>query len=231
MLLLGSCVFSSASVERNALAVDGPSLKPDSLISYDSVQRSILTVKRKLNESYKAKRIGLDSVSKVFTQSLVQQIFPYWYGTEWDFNGYTAIPKQGKVACGYFVSTTLKHAGVNLNRYKMAQKAAMDGALMLEKRDSLFIRRNSRDSFVAEFNRKHKDGLYMVGLSFHVGYLFKSGNELYFIHSSYMHPVAVVCEKALESVALGQSSVFVVADISHNRRLLEKWLKGEVVPH
>jgi hypothetical protein len=40
----------------------------------------------------------------------------------WDYNGYTNTPKNGVIACGYFVSTTLKHFGFNLNRYDVAKK-------------------------------------------------------------------------------------------------------------
>ena len=66
-----------------------------------------------------------DSVmSSVLFNSMIDSIFPAWMGTNWDFNGTSNVPKQGEIACGYFVSTTLKHVGFNLNRYKLAQQAA-----------------------------------------------------------------------------------------------------------
>ena len=163
------------------------------------------------------------------TNLLLEGIIPYWYGTAWDFNGYTAKPKQGVIACGYFVSTTMLHAGFNLNRYKMAQKASMEEALCLEPKDSLFIRYTSRDKFVKEFSSNAKDGIYLVGLSFHVGYLYKSANDLFFIHSNYIDHQGVIKEKAMESQALEASDVFVVADITNNKSLLKKWLSGEEI--
>ncbi|MFT5617115.1 MAG: hypothetical protein ACI85I_000331 [Arenicella sp.] len=53
----------------------------------------------------------LDSLSLALTESLINQIIPFWYGTEWDFNGYTAIPNQGEIACGYFVSIHSEMSG------------------------------------------------------------------------------------------------------------------------
>jgi hypothetical protein len=45
---------------------------------------------------------------------LLNHIYPYWYGTGWNYNGTTEIPKVGETACGYFVSTTLKHIGFQI---------------------------------------------------------------------------------------------------------------------
>src|SRR5690606_907796 len=70
----------------------------------------------------------LDSVMEVFTLKLLNEIIPYWYGTEWDFEGHTAIPNEGKIACGYFVSTTLRDMGLNINRYKLAQQHGLNEA-------------------------------------------------------------------------------------------------------
>ena len=81
--------------------------------TYNSAKLKVRTGKRTTNS-------GED-----FENYLVNEIIPHWYGTEWDFNGYTAVPNQGVIACGYFVSTTLLHMGINVNRYKMAQQAGL----------------------------------------------------------------------------------------------------------
>jgi len=36
---------------------------------------------------------------------LVEEIFPAWSGTPWDFNGISQTPGEGEIACGYFVSS------------------------------------------------------------------------------------------------------------------------------
>ncbi len=63
-------------------------------------------------------------LSDLLFVTLIDSIFPAWYDTPWDFNGISNVPGEGEIACGYFVSTTLKHAGFNLNRYKLAQQGA-----------------------------------------------------------------------------------------------------------
>ncbi|MCC6817773.1 MAG: hypothetical protein IT245_02635 [Bacteroidia bacterium] len=203
----------------------------DSSISYDKMKSTVESERKKLNVLYQNNTLTLDSAGMLFTQYLVNGIMPYWYGTSWDFNGYSDTPNKGQIACGYLVSTTLKHMGIKVNRYKMAQKSAMDGALMLEKKSDLDIEYTSRDSFIAHFKKKKKDGLYMVGLSNHVGFLYLVEGKTYFIHSTYLSPSEVMCEDALASGALGYSKIFVLADISHNKQLISKWLKGEILPH
>jgi hypothetical protein len=214
--------FTGKNIVRKILL---PQAKPR--ISYDSTRKYISAYRRDIKSAYIKKRVNEDSVGRAFTHMMLEYIIPYWYGTTWDFNGYTAKPGEGAIACGYFVSTTLQHAGINVNRYKMAQKSSMDGALMLEPKDSLFTTHGSREKFLQEFQKKCKDGLYMVGLSFHVGFLYKQGSEVLFIHSSYLDPVCVVSEKAGESLALDQSKIFVVADITHNKTLMDKWISGD----
>jgi len=220
LLLCQACVYDSRSQQL-------PKTKPEKELTYDSARHLINEMKQSLKKGLQSHKISEDSVGLVYTNVLVNTIIPYWYGTTWDFNGYTAKPGEGAVACGYFVSTTLQHSGIKLNRYKMAQKSSMDGALMLEPKDSLWIKYCNREDFLVAFNKKCKPGLYMVGLSFHVGYLYKTAEDVYFIHSSYVSPTCVVQEKASESVALGQSKIFVIADITHNKKLMKKWLNAE----
>lgn len=52
-------------------------------------------------------------------------LFSYWYGTPWDFCGTTRVPKQGKIACGYFVTAILNDAGFKVP-IKWAQLASED---------------------------------------------------------------------------------------------------------
>lgn len=184
LLALLAITLQCTNITR--VVTDAPREKPKDGMSYDSCRKEIASERSKLKQAFMSNKITEDSVAKAYTEMLLNRIIPYWYGTAWDFNGYTSKPGEGTVACGYFVSTTLQHSGMNLNRYRMAQKSAMDGALMIEPKDSLEIDHSSRDAFIADFKRKAEDGLYMVGLSFHVGYLYKSGGMVRFIHSSYL---------------------------------------------
>lgn len=230
--LLSFVFLASCSGNNNSISGDFelPRSIPDTS-SYDLIKKSIEQERKALNALRIQNLCTIDSAGIVFTHRLVNGIIPYWYGTAWDYNGYSDVPKQGQIACGYLVSTTLKHAGIRVNRYKMAQKSAMDGALMLEPKNQLDIEYTNRDSFITRFLRKKKDGLYMIGLSNHVGFLYKTNKEAYFIHSTYLQPSMVMCEKAMESGAMAYSTIFVLADITHNRKLILKWLTEETLQH
>ena len=52
------------------------------------------------------------------------ELLPAWDGTPWDFHGTSQAPREGKIACGYFVSTTLLHLGLQVERVRMAQQAS-----------------------------------------------------------------------------------------------------------
>ena len=43
--------------------------------------------------------------------ALRDDLLPAWNGTAWAMNGTSQVPGRGSIACGYFVSTTLMHAG------------------------------------------------------------------------------------------------------------------------
>lgn len=169
----------------------------------------------------------LTATGDFLCETLVHGGFHYWIGTTWDFNGYTNVPGQGTIACGYFVSTTLKHIGFNLNRYKLAQKSAMDEARYLCGEEYMEIYRSiSTDSLRSIFKQSYPKGLYKLGLANHVGYLYYDETELYFIHSNYGTPYSVVMEKFCES-EVSSSSIYVVSRLSTNKDLMRKWIEKE----
>lgn len=138
-------------------------------------------------------------------------LLPCWYGTPWDFNGTTQIPQQGKIACGYFVTTTLRDGGLTIDRIKLAQCASEQ----LVKTTCTEIRRYSNKSlshFVEEI-RKSGFGLYIVGLDNHTGFILNDGKEVYFIHSGVIAPRCALKEKAIESRTLRSSNYRVVGRI------------------
>lgn len=158
---------------------------------------------------------------------LINMIIPFWYGTPWDFNGYTAVPNEGVIACGYFVSTTLVHAGLDLNRYHLAQQAGLNEAKSLALEEKNYETIYGIDNLKNTLEEEYLDGLYFVGLDSHVGYLYIKHGEFYFIHSNYIEN-RVMIEKALTAPAF-QSNIYVVAQITTNKELLEKWRKRETV--
>jgi hypothetical protein len=190
----------------------------------NSLRGSLFTKYSSVSDTI-SKKVILDSARTVFTEKLLNTIIPYWYGTEWDFNGITAIPNEGKIACGYFVSTTLKDMGLNVNRYTLAQQSPQNEAKSISvdhKKLTYFTGENIFDELP-----KLRSGLYFVGLNNHVGYIYVHKEIAYFIHSNYIDN-KVVIERATDSRAF-YSSKYYLSPISWNDELILKWLNKEEI--
>ncbi len=154
---------------------------------------------------------------------MIDSIFSYWEGTKWDFNGISETPRSGEVACGYFVSTTLRDLGVKLNRYKIAQKGATDIIKSLCDGNSI-VRSASFEKLEKQMSEKEDYELLIVGLDFHVGFLFRKEGKSYFAHSNYINSEGVVVEVMEESVALRNSNAYVLGSFSKNKQMNKQWL-------
>jgi hypothetical protein len=171
-------------------------------------------------ESERAKILEL-ARRRIF-EELVARIFPAWYGTAWDFNGTSETPRRGKIACGYFVSTTLRDLGINLNRYRIAQLYSHDIVRRLAVKTQTF---SSVSATLEAIGREPGEALYVVGLDQHVGFLVRlASGELRFVHSSYGTPSEVISEVAKDSEIFSQSKKFVLGRLDEPRGLVEKWL-------
>lgn len=203
--------------------------KSDYSIAKNKIETQQKAIKANyLKASAQEKKTLLQTTKQVITKNLTSTIFQFWYGTKWSFDGYTAIPKQGEIACGYFVSTTLSHAGFKLNRYKLAQKDPKKEAELLQISGAIEVLEKSPSELKKHFIATKKDGLYFVGLDFHVGYLLKENNEVFFIHSNYINHEGVTKESITESKAFVSKKYYIVA-ITENEKLVEKWILNETV--
>jgi len=72
-------------------------------------------------------------------------------------------------------------------------------------------------------------GMYIVGLDVHVGFVVNTGDEVYFIHSSYVDPFMVVSERAIESPVLIASKYRVLGKVFADDRLISDWLLGKPI--
>lgn len=166
---------------------------------------------------------------KLVLGTIAKEIFPAWLGTAWDFNGVTQVPGEGLIACGYFVTTVLRDAGFKVERAKLAQQASLKIIQVLCPKED--IHDYSRID-VQELVRRMgtlPQGLYVVGLDIHTGFISNGPQSVDFIHASYGTPRAVVWEKALQSKVLPQSKRFVIGRVD-NDVLLGKWLRAEAIP-
>ena len=201
------------------------------LTNYSVVKTTIEKERVSLNKTYNSNENKLATINAArikLTEYLYTNIFTHWYTTKWSFEGHSVIPKQGTIACGYFVSTTLKDVGFNLNRYKSAQKNPEDEAKVIACGTSIEKLQNVTKQELKKYFLKQKDGIYFIGLDFHVGYIYKKNQEVYFIHSNYIDNKGVMKETIENSKAIVSSKYF-ITNITHNDILVKKWIMKEVV--
>ena len=208
----------------------------DAISEYNSAKNAISTQRKELYQDYTLlidsidKDQFLDSISDVFSSLLLNRLMPFWYGTKWDFDGYTAKPNNGVVACGYLVSTTLRDNGMNLNRYHLAQQVPRNEDLSIAVNGVNFIEIYPKEEEEEEegpydFLNDLNQGFYFAGVENHVGFLYKTKDDSYFIHSNYIDGF-VMAEKAKYSQAF-ESRVYYLAKITGNMDLMKHWLEGE----
>lgn len=226
--------------ERGVTQVDVPVEQEKVVIrtplNYPQAIAGIAAERRLLSEAYlRAKdsperQRALSATRTLFVFSIAETMFPYWYGTPWDFNGTTRTPGEGQIACGYFVSTVLLDAGLQVERVRMAQQAS---ELIIKSLTSEKYIRRFRHVPIEEFVASVQEwgpGLYVVGLDQHTGFVLHENSKVFFIHSSYLNGRVVVKEPALESSSLSQSKYRVLGKISEDDALLIKWLQGSRFP-
>jgi hypothetical protein len=193
-------------------------------IDYDSCKAAILTIKKTNRKKWET--LPKNSQEKIFTEAVVQTIVPAWIGTPWDFNGITEIPQKGKIACGYFVTTVLRDAGVELERIKLAQAASQKIITTLAlKKDIKLCCNKPIESFITLIKTSGY-GLYVVGLDNHTGFIYNDGTQVYFIHSTFMGTRNVQKEIASNSKVLIGSKYKIVGKVSGNEGLLREWVSS-----
>ncbi|WP_298754255.1 hypothetical protein [uncultured Psychroserpens sp.] len=108
----------------------------------------------------------------------------------------------------------------------MAQQAGLIEAQLLQPKSELKIFSNvSFETLKQKINTVYSDGIYFVGLDNHVGYVLLKDKELYFLHSSYVDD-KVMIEDAEISPCFS-SNIYVFAEISTNKKLIESWILNE----
>ena len=190
--------------------------------TYSQSVKEVLKLKRTINLSDSLLEENQENLDRL----VVETILPHWYKTPWDFDGYSNVPKKGVIACGYFVSTPLKHIGFNWNRYRLAQQDATTIIKKISGNKTKFYWNKSPKEFINLVN-KLNDGLYVIGFDSHVGFLHKHKLGIDIIHSSYYGETCVMKEEALTAPALSHSNSYVLGRL-FTKDNLRKWKKNEV---
>lgn len=171
--------------------------------NYLELHKEILLKKDSLHNVYNrvtltGKDSVIDNTRKFLFDIIANDIFPYWYGTPWDFNGHSKIPQQGTIACGYFVTTVLLDAGFNVPRIKWAQSAS---GVFIKKLAPNNLQRfsNKPISAIEKYLKNAGPGLYVVGLDSHVGFIVVKNDSIQFVHANYYEPDIGVMSQEIDS--------------------------------
>ena len=171
------------------------------------------------------RKVLVNLAKKYVYTVLTDTVFPYWYDTKWDYNGTTETPGKGKIACGYFVTTTLKHMGFDINRVKLAQQASSKIIKTICGKNKTHIISNNNIKQLEKYMLSREDGLYIIGLDNHVGFIHKKGKVLSIIHSNGIRKsMQVVSEPLTKSKLVLRSNAFYIGSILDNSEVFKKWI-------
>ncbi len=173
-------------------------------------------------DSGKEKKIISDAQN--FLMKDINNYFEAWYNTPWAFHGHTRIPGKGTIACGYFITTTLQDIGFKIPRIKWAQMASED----MIKRMTTDIKRFRKAPMddIIKYIKSKGEGLYVVGLDCHVGYIYYYNNQMQFVHSNYYRPsIGVMSEALIGKNPLNDSNYRIIGKI-FDENMVKKWIAG-----
>ena len=190
--------------------------------TYEDV-RSQLEAKRVALAAQLDQPETLGKARAVLVETLRDRILPAWNGTDWAMNGVSQTPHEGAIACGYFVSTTLLHAGFHVERARLGQQASHHITKSLVTTEPIW---HTSDQPIDEFVdrlRKGGDGIYLVGLDNHVGFVIADGDDTWFHHSA---PGGGVRREPARTASFLSTSRYREAAKLFDDALVDKWLRG-----
>ena len=123
-----------------------------------------------------------------------EALIPSWIGTPWAFYGATETPGEGSIACGYFVATVLRDAGLGVERVLLAQQASEHIVQTFSEKPHVQRFRAGDVHAVIDAILEEPEGIYVVGLDYHVGLLVRRERSVAFCHSTVIDAAGVVCE-------------------------------------
>ena len=164
----------------------------------------------------------------LIVETLRDDLLPAWNGTTWAMNGTSQVPHEGAIACGYFVSTTLLHAGFQVERVRMGQQASTYISRSLVDYETMWRTSDQPiDAFVDRL-REGGDGIYLVGLDNHVGFVIVDGKDTWFHHSG--PGEAGVRREPARTASFLSTSRYREAAKLFDDALVERWLRGDAIP-
>lgn len=176
------------------------------------------------------KELIIIKATKYLLKRLIDDFLPAWLGTPWSFNGRTRTPHVGSIACGFFVVHVLQDLGFKMPS-KMARQPSENIIKNLTGRKN--IKRFSNTVSLEQLKDwmiKSGEGIYIVGLDIHVGFIIYKKNKITFFHSSYYNPhLKVVEQDLMEKSPLTDSKYRVLGKI-FDVGMIKRWLTGDSFP-
>ncbi|MEJ6572115.1 MAG: hypothetical protein QNL01_01005 [Akkermansiaceae bacterium] len=217
----------SEQVENDVAPTPNPETYAVLVDEIDYHRKKLATQYRKAKNN--AEREAVLVSTKNFLEITMPELMLCWLGTPWDYNGTASTPGDGKIACGYFVSTVMRDAGFEVQRIKLAQQPSQNILRTFLPRDQLQIKVgvDYEDYMQSVRNRQH--GIYIIGLDQHVGFLVNNSKGLNFIHSGGVHS-RVVTESRSEAKSIKDSRYRVIGNLTNNKDLIRRWLLRETFP-
>ena len=179
-----------------------------------------------------------DEARRFVVETLVSQVFPAWMGmpSAGGPQATASLPHQPGmyISCSYFLTAALQNAGLVLEsraRFAQAPAAWIQRALLPPGGQIHRYGNLSADELERRLVELG-DGLYVVGLNIHVGFIVVGDGHARFVHSSYTPPGTVVDEPVLTSmaIALSRSKGYWISPLFRDDRIVELWLRRQPVP-
>jgi len=180
--------------------------------------------------NHEAQKKAVLTEARELLEHSLPEIMRCWLGTPWDFNGTAKTPGEGKIACGYFVTTVLEGAGFRIERTTLAQQASEQILRTFLPQDDLRIRVGVPYKTFRFETTRGRPGIYLVGLDTHIGFVVVKQQDFRFIHSSGSQPCCVVDEGSEQALVLERSNYRVLGNITGNDEVIRRWLMGETFP-
>ena len=217
--------MSCSSKEHKAILTNDI-IETENPKSYTEIKQETIDKKASFRKEYEleAKQDSIIQAAREYLLTVCNDYFKAWYNTPWTFHGHSQIPKEGSIACGYFVTTTLRDMGFDIPRVKWAQQAS---EYMIKKVTSDIKRfHNKPMKDIVDYIESKGEGLYIVGLDRHIGYIYYKDGKMSFVHANYYRPkIGVMSEPLIGRNPLNDSKYRVVGKIFGDE-MIKNWLLG-----
>ena len=239
---LAVAMAASLIAASPAAAGDGPA--PFDAAGYEvfldqvSARRTELGARFAAARGQRARASIRNEARRYIVETLEARVFPAWMGMPSGGGAQATASRPHEpgmyISCSYFLTAALQNAGLVLEsraRFAQAPAAWIERAL-LPPGGQIHRYGNLSPEDLERRLVELGEGLYVVGLNIHVGFIVVRDGHARFVHSSYTPPGTVVDEPVASSmaIALSQSKGYWVSPLFKDDRIVEMWLRHQPVP-